>query len=418
MDPRAFRQWSPPTILGGRAIAGLLSKAEEKTSFSMPSVRTSAPVAMHGSSMPTVSAPKSSPAQPSLHKPSAPGSQMPTVSAPKGSGLVPKPSASQQKQQVRANRPVEKPGSKQTEMFAMHGAKQQAAAGKTGQHGQTEMSFGGAFESRSKKPPATPKFETIGQHEDRTAKENQAWDTKIKQAKAGAAQADARQKWEQGQRTQHQQGLKTAQDMSSTYAGAGSGGKKMMEAAGIAPRANTPSGRREPSKLQQAAGAVSNVANTLTSPVRGAVSKVVGGAKRAVQAVRGAGNPVGQETGSSGGGATVATRPASGPQSRIAGPNIAGNTGFGMAVGQTSGDVGGPAAATSMGYQRLAGAAHGITNAPSRQDAGRMQREAYQQRAEMVRRMPTPEATQSAIKALRVFNAMTPAVRAGTRTFQ
>lgn len=379
MDPRAFRQWSPPTVIGGRAVAGILSKADPP-GFHMPSVRRDkASQAMSGTSMPTVGvsdAPKPktpTSSQPSLFQKPSPGSKMPSVSA-QSAGMASPPSPTQQKQQVQAHRPIEKPGSPQLEMFAQHGAKKQAEAGHVpGEHGQVEMRFGGAFDSRSKSPPKPPKVETIGQHSDRMAKENAQWDQKIGQAKTReqisdlkAKTADLRDKTAQIKDKQAQQ-----KQIASNYASASPDQRKMLDQGGLRPKPED-----------------------MPSP----------------PSAGGTGTPA-KPSGLSGAKPTVAPQ---GP--KAAGPNVLGNLGFGYGIGSNVGAMGGPAAATSMIAHRGAAVAHGAMQPQGTQvrDSGRLQREAYQQRAEMLRRTPITSAT----KALQAFNALTPPVRGATRTFQ
>ena len=110
-----------------------------------------------------------------------------------------------------------------------------------------------------------------------------------------------------------------------------------------------------------------------------------------------------------GGGKTAVIKPEESKKkhawTEIAGPNVLGNYGTGFAIGQQAATEAGPMTTTAIGTHRLAGAAHGLMTPPTRHEQARMDREAYQQRAEMIRRTPAPS-PQSAMKSHQILDSM------------
>ena len=93
------------------------------------------------------------------------------------------------------------------------------------------------------------------------------------------------------------------------------------------------------------------------------------------------------------------------------GPNVLGSFGTGYQIG-IQGD---PAATVSLVGHRAAGAAHGLLSPSTDHEQGRMQREAYQQRAEMLRQ--SSQQSQSSMQRSLSISARpdTPPVRSGLR---
>lgn len=197
--------------------------------------------------------------------------------------------------------------------------------------------------------------------------EGAQWDAAIKQAKTKAA-AQQRETWESSNPKQ----------------------QKMLQAAGMKPQkvtAETPERFTGKQAKMLAAGGVGTTGSKKTGFELGE------------------GSPKGPDAG---GGESKPAKPEKKAPISTLGPNILGNYGTGYAIGQQAAQMAGPATTVAIGTHRLAGAAHGLMAPPSPHESARMQREAYQQRAEQIRRLPapSPESSQSALKALDILNGM------------
>jgi len=408
MNPICFRQWSPPTVVGGKAIGGISSllqiqkatpiigASEERPPVSI--IHPSAPQATGGSIL-NPSAATTKPSG-SIITPGAAPKPAAKLAAPKTGGPLITPGP--------APRPAAKlvtPGGKPAELPSF-------GPGSAGYRPPTKSPHEGpALELQSRKPGLTtygagaPVTRVMPSH---LGRETMMASPKKESVKLEVPGATPRPEAEI-----ETPGLKPAaggplivpsakpelsvagrqkeiigEGVSAITQGSGAERTAAMKRAGA--MLSHRQREREAEAPSPAAGAA-NPAMSLTPPATAGGTLPPPPEGAAARGKTGRSNPSQPSQAAAGagvgGGRTGAAPQLSARAKRAMGPNILGNFGTGYQIGLQGGTLGGGAATAAMLAHKVMGAAHGVASHPSPQERGRSDRDAYQQRAEMLRRM-------------------------------